>query len=264
MLELYGSLGIVAGIAQGIYVAMAFGLGGMLVVRGVGGGEWAERTLGAHLLLSLGVGYVLLSAGVASVELGAEIDPRLLTQLMGWGYGATILGLMATLHFTRRVFRPQARWAIVLACGATARMWMGWAGYGLDGGFARGRFEGAWLWLMLAGMLLTNVWVAFEPLHYWTGMRRRLRLGMADPIVTDRLLLWGCGSLARVVMVLVGPLSAALLRQVPESEQFTISASVLVLASACGLFTSAAYWLAFHPSARYARWTQLRASRLAS
>ena len=95
-------------------------------------------------------------------------------------------------------------------------------------------------------------------------MRRRLRLGMADPIVTDRLLLWGCGSLARVVMVVVGPLAAALLQVVPESAQFTISASVLVLASACGLFTSAAYWLAFHPSARYARWTQLRASRLAS
>ncbi len=80
MLELYGSLGIVAGIAQAIYVAMAFGLGGMLVARGVRRSEWAQRTLGAHLLLSLGAGYVPLSAGVASVELGAELDPVLLAQ----------------------------------------------------------------------------------------------------------------------------------------------------------------------------------------
>lgn len=264
MLELYGSLGIVAGIAQGIYVAMAFGLGGLLVLRGVRRKEWAERTLGAHLLLSLGVGYVLLSAGVTAVELGAEIDPALLTQLMGWGYGATIVGLMATLHFTRSVFRPKAGWATALACTATAMMWTGWVGYGLAGGFARGRFEGSWLWLMLAGMLLTNLWVALEPLHYWTRMRRRLRLGLADPIVTDRLLLWGCGSLARVVMVLVGPLSAALMRVAPESALYTISSSVLVLASACGLLTSVAYWLAFHPSTGYARWTELRATRLAS
>ena len=63
-------------------------------------------------------------------------------------------------------------------------------------------------------------------------------------------------------LILVGPLAAALLRQVWDSAQYTISASVRVLASAFGLFTSAAYWLAFHPSARYARWTELRASRL--
>ena len=261
LLEIYGSIGIFAGVAQGLYLAAAFLLGGHLLLRARRSRELTQLLLGLHLLLAMGVGYVLLSVGVVLVELSAEPPRRLLAWLMGAGYAATILGLMATLLFNQRVFRPGERWAAVFVGLASAVMWVGWAGYGASGGFAGGRFEGTWLWVQLGGMLATNFWVAAEPLAYHQRMRRRLRLGLADPVVVNRFLLWGLGSLARAVMIGLGPLSALCLAHAGADAAFAISSAILVVASACGLFTSVAYWLTFFPTPGYARWLTSRAAR---
>ncbi len=262
MLEVYGSLGIVAGIAQAIYLAAAFFLSGHLLIRAHRSRELPQLLLGLHLLLAMGFGYLLCSAGVAIAELSEAPRGELVAPLIGAGYAATIFGLMAALVFNHRVFRPDRHWPLVLVFLASSAMWLGWAGYGLSGGFATARFEGIWLWLMLGGMLATNGWVGIEPLLYHAQLRKRIRLGLAEPLVADRFLLWGSGSLARAAMILLGPFGALLLETVGPQAQASVAAGVLCGASVLGLFTSVAYWLTFCPTQRYQDWVARRYARV--
>ena len=109
MVEIYGSTGIIAGIAQAVFLLTAFGLGGLLLSRSRRTGDTHQQLLGWHLILAMGIGYLLLSVAFASFELGFGLDPLLVSWLVGLGNAGTILGLYATLIFTRNVFRPDDR-----------------------------------------------------------------------------------------------------------------------------------------------------------
>ncbi len=111
---------------------------------------------------------------------------------------------------------------------------------------------------MLLGITGTNVWVSYEPLRYHRMLRRRLELGMAEPVVVDRMLLWGVGSAARLVLLVVGVGATFFVRGLEPVTALFFSKLVLVGTSLCGLLTSIAYWLAFHPSRAYLRWVERR------
>jgi hypothetical protein len=257
-LEVYGSIGLLSGVVQVLYLGVAFWLGSRLVQRARHSRELPELLLGVHLLLSLGVGYLLLSSGIALAELSDDPPRDVIAPLLASGYAATILGLMATLAFTHRVFRPGQRRSIFFVALAATIMWAGFWAYGSSGGFAEGTFQGAPAWTLLGGMLVTNLWVAAEPLRYHLQLRRRIPLGLADPLVADRFLLWGCGSLARVFMILLGPAGAFGLAHLDGAARDAVTPLTLALASALGLFISVTFWLTFSPTDGYRRWVARR------
>lgn len=261
-LEVYGSMGPLAGVVQVVYLGVAFWLGARLVGRARRSRELPELLLGLHLLLSLGLGYALVSAGVAVAELSENPPRNVIAPLLSVGYATTIAGLVATVLFTRQVFHPGTRFGWVLAVVASASMLVGWLAYGASGGFSRGTFGGLEAWLLMGSMILTNGWVAFEPLRYHRQMRRRVRLGLAEPIVADRFLLWGLGSLARVLMIVLGPVAEHALLQSSGAWHTAIPAITLGAASILGLGTSICFWNTFAPSARYRRWVDARYARL--
>ena len=49
-------------------------------------------------------------------------------------------------------------------------------------------------------MLATLLWTGIESLAYSSALKRRLVLGLADPVVADRVQLWGIGMLLASVM----------------------------------------------------------------
>jgi hypothetical protein len=257
MLEAYGAIGIIAGIAQTLYLTAAFLLAAHLLLRARRSRELPELLLGIHLLLAMGAGYLLISMGFVAAQQAAA-PRRVIALLVGAGYFATILGLIATLIFNYRVFRPGSRRALIFLWLVIAAMGLGWAGYGLSGEFGRARFEGTWLWIMTGGILAANLWVALEPLFYRRQLLRRQQLGLAEPLVVDRFLLWGCGSLARTAMVVAGAIVSLVEQHVVAELSLTLTVGVLVFASACGLFTAVAYWLTFFPTQRYTRWVVRR------
>ncbi len=115
------------------------------------------------------------------------------------------------------------------------------------------------MWIMIGGILAANLWVALEPLSYRRQLLRRLRLGLAaEPLVVDRFLLWGCGSLARTAMVVAGAITSLIEQRVLPETTLIMTVTVLVFVSACGLFTAVAYWLTFFPTQRYTRWVSRR------
>jgi hypothetical protein len=261
MLGLYASIGVFAGVVQLAYLAVAFGVGGVLYTRGRRSGEWTQWLLGLHLILSMGIGYLLTCFGTVSVEYGAGLPKAVIFSVLSLGYCASSAGLTTTLHFTRRVFRPGRGLPFAYATVSGAAIWTGWLGYVVSGDVAEGRFEGISFWVMTSGMLACNVWVAYEPCRYYAQLRRRVRLGMSEPVVADRMLLWGIGSIARATLVLAGPLSSRYLHTLAESERISAGAMVLVTSSLLGLVTSGTYWLAFQPPRAYLRWVEQRAAR---
>ncbi len=264
LLTLYASIGIFAGLAQLAYLGVAFGVGSLLLVRGRRAGEWTQWVLGLHLLLSMGFGYVLASVGVISVEFGAPLPDGWLPWVVGGGYASSALGLCLTLDFTRRVFRPGRPSAFWIACVCGGAIWVGWLGYALTGGIFHGRFVGGWYWLMTGGMVATNGWVAFEPLLYFSRLRKRVRLGLAEPVVANRMLLWGLGSVARAVHAPYGPIASGWMAGLDEGTRLSAGAAVLVATSALGLITGTAYWLTFQPPGVYLRWVEARAGKRAA
>jgi len=258
MLALYGWVGVVAGLAQAVYLVAAFVLAAHLLGRARRRRDLAPFLLGLNLLFAMGFGYLLCSIGMAVAMFSPDPSPRLVAGLLGPGYAATITGLSAALVFQWRVFWPGARWPLALMGLFFAAMVGGWTGYLLSGGLATGRYEGVWVWLLYGGMLATNLWVGIEPLVYYAKLRKRVPLGLADPLVADRFLLWGLGSLARAVMVVMGPAAVLALELFDADTRITFSAATLMTASTMGLAASLAYWLTFNPTPAYERWVERR------
>jgi hypothetical protein len=110
-------------------------------------------------------------------------------------YGSLIalaLGNAAFALFIRAVFRPDARWAtwlvaaiiISLVAGVAGSAWTGdWVGIN--------PFANPWYWLDWCGGFAPTVWLCAEGLAHYFKARRCLKLGLCEPMVCDRFLLWG-------------------------------------------------------------------------
>jgi hypothetical protein len=259
VLEAYGWIGIAVLAAQAAYMTTAFGLGGLLLVRAQRARDPLQALLGLQLLLAMGVGYLLLAAAAVLDRFAPERSVAGIAALMGVGYLSTIVGLIATLVFNHRVFRAGRAFGHAMVWSIGGLMVIGWLAFGVVERFDPG-FRGTWFFIMLYGIVAANLWVAWEPLRYWVGARRRLALGLADPLVVDRFLLWGLGSLARTTMALSGPIADRVMPMLGADSQLLVSALVLCAASGLGLFASISYWLTFFPTRAYVRFVERRAA----
>jgi hypothetical protein len=107
--------------------------------------------------------------------------------------------------------------------------------------------------LLQIGCLL---WGSTEALRYWRMMRRRMRLGLADAVVTNRFFLWGVGAGAAGIGTAVGFTAQLVIGRPPlEIPWVTLSSSMH------GLVAAVAMWFAFLPSEGYRRFIQQRAAQ---
>jgi hypothetical protein len=109
------------------------------------------------------------------------------------------------------------------------------------------RDGGAWYELGFWVRAGSYAWSAAEAGRYYGLMRRRLAVGLADPVVADRFRLWAISSSAITAAFLVfymGKLWA---------ENVATSVPVLAATSAVGLIAALSMWLAFVPPAAYLR-----------
>ena len=99
-------------------------------------------------------------------------------------------------------------------------------------------------------------WSALESLRYHRIMRRRMQLGLADPVVTESFRLWGLGAGAAFAGSLLGLAARALTGH--GAAEFPILNLVLSL---LGLVAAIAMWLAFLPTPAYLRFVEARGRR---
>ena len=256
-----GVFGVVAGfggIAQVASIGSAFWLGGRLLRRAQRNGGMPELLLGLHLLLAIGVGSLLLTIAAASSYTNRPLSPLVFGVLTIGGNSATLLGLMAVLWFNSRVFHDGNLRGRMVAVVASLLMWAGFALYVQAGGLQASNAElyGPASWPYLGAMVLGDVWLISDALRFRSQLLRRLALGLAEPLVADRLLLWSVASLARVGLLLIAPLTGAL---APTAElRAALVTPLLCVSSLLIVVATGSLWLMLLPSAGYRRWVARR------
>jgi hypothetical protein len=235
--------------------------------------DGAVPFLGLYLLLhqALATGLsVATYVGWSSAEMAL---PDAAARALNAGFFVfSTIGLVCLLLFTQRTFRPRSPAARSLVGGLGMLMAVSTAAIGGTSGFAVEVLPGPAYWTHFAARVACWVWVAFESFSYWGRQRRRLALGLADPIVTNRFLLWGLWGLLIAILSFSDPvarlwyysLAETTTAWVPEVGRPIIDATVPV---ACGLNAAALVLmvLTFYRVPAYRRWIEGRhAGRVAA
>lgn len=211
-----------------------------------------ERLLGLALGLTGGVGYGLLIIVSLARQANGNEYSSLLTLLGLVGKASHDIGVLFFLGFVLSVFRPTERWARVLAGAMALVLLAGYVGNAVTGGFSRvdpGGRLGFWYWVGFSVIGSYPLWLAAEAFRYHGLMRKRRALGLADPIVVNRFLMWGMASTFAVAAIWTVSLPA--LVGLPLEEQRRWSPFVLSLTGLWGMGCVFSYWLTFFPPAWY-------------
>jgi hypothetical protein len=217
-------------------------VGFRLLALGAYGRRTPELALSAAYLLFGAVGYPLGALARARAAAG---DPE-----AGLWLAAALaiqnLGIVGVYVFVARVFRPE-RIGPAVTIGTGVLLAASWLGHAFDPGFVGAASRGFWYALGLGTRAAGFVWGAVEAFAYWGRLRRRVALGLADPVVANRMWLWGasCASIAVGFAIFwLGSVSPG-----------GVNATPIVLSlSACGLVGAAVITLAFFPPPAYRRW----------
>jgi hypothetical protein len=200
-----------------------------------------ELMLGAALLLQAGIGYPLSVVAPYAGELAPLV----------WLVSGTCNngGMALLFAFTARVFHDGARWAwmIVGAAGALCAIQAGGNSLAQVSGDAAARAQSLLVWgagsLTLSG--LAWGWTGYEALRFYAQLRKRAALGLADPIVANRMFLWGAMGVIALSCVVI---DAVLLYTAGEVGRTVVLPLVTAIA---GLLVSVCMILAFWPPAAY-------------
>ena len=215
-------------------------------------GQEPELLLGAAIGCTAVLGYgVLIANLIVRGTSPPEAAPALAVFLTGAGKSLHDFGVTLFLVFVVRVFRRDEAWAKALAGGMVALLWGGLVVGAINGSF---RFElaavGSLPWRCEYAVIWTySIWSAVEAYRYWLAMRRRVAIGLADPLVANRFFLWGTGSIFTVLATWTASIPYAF---VSDLETLTaITPAVRIATALAGLGSVSCSLFAFLPPAWY-------------
>ena len=209
-----------------------------------------ELLLGLALLLQAGIGYPI------SVLAPYAGDAAPFVWLVSSSCSNGGMGLL--FAFTALVFHDRSRWAWMIVGAGAALLIIQTAGHVITQSDPDETARAGALLVWGAGSLtlsgLSWGWTGFEALRYHARLRKRAALGLADPVVVNRMLLWGLMGTIALSCVLIDAALLYLAGAVGRSLLLP-----LVTATA-GLLVSACMILAFWPPPAYLAWLRGRAS----
>jgi hypothetical protein len=215
----------------------------------------ARRTRGLPEL-TLGLGEVLLAGGVPTFFVIVQVvenAPTLVRVSSFIGHLSYTLGCAVMILFTWRVFRPSEGWARALGLAMIGLLALG-GGFGMARAFLapeaaalRDPQTPAFLlmeWVSVAGFF----WTAAEAFHHHGRLQRQAVLGLADPVLVNRMLLWALVGVGGVVAA-GGPVLVALFGMSAMEH-----APTRLVCAFGTLGSSICIQLAFQPPQSYLRW----------
>jgi hypothetical protein len=229
-------------------VALVVGVRVLLLARRTR--ELPELLMGIGVLGIGPVGFGLLVGAQQIRESHPEFHPFAVAVALV----AVSCGVFAKFVFNWRVYHPDSTVAkaVTLAAGA-----------GLVGTFSYSGIVHAFSDIgplspqfllrtsLQVGCLL---WGAAESFAYFLKMRRRVRIGLADPVVANRFLMWAIGAFAAGWGTAVGTIA-----QMVTGTELVQSDFVMASSSLHGLVAAIAIALAFVPPGFYLRYIRERA-----
>ena len=235
------------------YVGIGIAVGVRLTRLALRTKGFPERMLGIACLAGPGV------VAPCLVVVHAVPHPELLVRaaaLVGQIGYAVFCSLMVL--FTWQCFRPAEVWARRLARASIAAVSLA-AGFGVLRALGLATPEELkdmdhWGFRVIGlATLVGQVWTGLESFDYYRRMRMRRALGLADPVVTNRFLLWGLVAVNAVIAsgvpLVVGLLGGDSFNDVPTR---LAGAAATIAGSVC-------LQLAFLPPRSYEAWLRKRA-----
>jgi hypothetical protein len=216
--------------------------GARLVALGLRTGEAPERLLGTSFLL-MGAGSLVYSASmIFPIE-------ALWTPLNFTGRLLYVFAFVLVAQFTRRVFRSSEHWGGWLVAGTAVAFALGVGGSAVSGDFEGFNIRSAWYWMEWIAYAIPVTWACAEATAQHLQARRRVRVGLCEPLVCNRLLLWAlfAGLQVAANFITVGQYAAFERSQVFSAEWDYIYSAVSVASLAM-------MWIAFFPPGIYKRW----------
>jgi hypothetical protein len=235
-MALVGLVGISA------FMLASFAVGGRLLALAVRTRRPPEALVGSSLLIAGGLGSVLV---IAAGELPTARVPLLTISTLLVNVGITMLGV-----FVWCVFRPGPAGAALLVVLA-ALLFLSFAGDLLGGYYAGHPRSDLSRAIDYTGRIGMYAWASLEALRQWLLARRRARLGLCDPLVANRFLLWGIAT-GSVIGIWGFGLWSELHGVVDVRASF---GWIAVFGGLCAV----AVWLAFMPPPAYRRWLEAAA-----
>ncbi len=233
-----------------------------------GGGFGPEFWLASFFLFAafLGAGLnISVYAGLAdpALALSSQNGPLVLAaSTFSYCLGTIGLHVFTWLTFRRDSLRARngvVAGSLLVVAAACAQGW--------SEGFAVKVFPGVAYWVFYVARVAPYYWLAVEALRYWSAARRRVRLGLADPLVTNRFLLLGLWAVAWAAMGFSDILArgAYLLASGSTTELQLDTAGPIILVTICvtsvfGGLAAVTLALSFFPTRGYRRLVESRAA----
>lgn len=219
----------------------SFTVGGRLFLQGLRTRRLPELMIGSAFLFVGGFpGLLMLISDLmdGGRRTGPYADGWMLTVI----HLSLLLGVTGLCVFTWRVFRADDRRGLAMFAAIEAMLLLGHLGSAVVS-LEPGASWLTFLWIGICGRIAAYAWAVAETTREWLAARRRCALGLTEPIVVHRMLLWAIG------------LGAVL--AIWAHEAVTVAGgggrgSYLVI-SLLGFVCAGALWLAFFPPAFYQR-----------
>jgi len=154
--------------------------------------------------------------------------------------------------FTREVFRKHTRWADGLVAAIALSMHAGAAGTAWVGDWEQvNPVANPGYWPQTVGGLAPSAWMGVEGFTQYVKARRRLALGLCEPLLCHHFLLWG----------IAGALWAGLEFVLVAQDHIDLSAgewsgALGIVNGLLEIVPIALMWLVFFPPAGYRRWLE--------
>lgn len=225
---------------------------------------WQARSAAEGLMSAYFFGGGIIGYGTLLSRQTFGLPPELAPLLLRVSDVGFLAPPVAAALFTWLVFRRDAGWARTLAwslCLANVALLLAriWLGVELRGQFASQSTLGMGLYWLSAGIRAIGFgWACFEASSYWGKARLQVGLGLLDPLVGNRFLLWACWSGVTTVMLVlrvISPLVTDYSVEPPSTPIWLVIAQIVA-----GLGSALAIWLTFAPPGFYRRMIRDRAS----
>jgi len=201
--------------------------------------------------LLVGAYFVVVPFAISLAIRVERFDPGDAAAVRATSNALFTLGGVALLLFAWCVFRRDAFWAKALALAGSAGLAAVWVA-----GFPAGAYQDGSSYFLLLPAYVSYFWVFFESLRYYGLLRRRQRLGLADPVLTNRFLLFAIWTGSVAVITVLGMVSAGVQLAHGSTPEGAGLANPLVLGLTRLLAVPIALsiWLTFLAPSRYHAW----------
>jgi len=228
-------------VAVVLFIGGSLLLGLRLLRVGWTTGQLPELLMGIAFFTGGGIGATLQFLA----QFPELLPPVFSGATLAFGRLCVHVGILCQASFTWVVFRPHSTAARALLAGLTLAFVAASIGTAAQGGIGDPAYSGFWFWLEGAAAVAAISWGALEALRWHVLMRRRLRYGLADPLVVNRFLLWGTALGAGVLASAVDPVIHAL------GVDATTTRPLIGVAAGLGTVAALGIALTFFPPAWY-------------